>query len=277
MLNHSDKGASFAGKSSPPSLSPLVTACHRLSPGRVFGYVTAGIRATGTLTASGGLCGPWTARAFTATSGGVSTGSVVCGDATSSGTVSAPLFASNTVQVQRARRLLHQPGDRPAEGAEAQLCDSVRGKSRRAVLQAPCAAVPRKVPDYIAKLEAVPPAAEGVASPRHDVPGPTARSLGQGHHGAFHPKAPMSKDPLAQWVKFPAVIPVAELSRPTLAAPVMLSELPKTASAWLRRRRRWTSALRRRLRPRRPLTVTNTSDFSDDLILTKNWAGWSKL
>ena len=25
------------------------------------------------------------------------------------------------------------------------------------------------------------------------------------------------------------------------------------------------------------LTVTNTSDFSDDLFLTKNWAGWSKL
>ena len=38
--------------------------------------------------------------AFTATSGGVSTGSVVCGDATSSGTVSAPqLFASNTLTV----------------------------------------------------------------------------------------------------------------------------------------------------------------------------------
>ena len=37
---------------------------------------------------------------FTATSGGVSTGSVVCGDATSSGTVSAPqLFASNTLIV----------------------------------------------------------------------------------------------------------------------------------------------------------------------------------
>ena len=25
------------------------------------------------------------------------------------------------------------------------------------------------------------------------------------------------------------------------------------------------------------LIVTNTSDFSDDLFLTKNWAGWSKL
>ena len=23
--------------------------------------------------------------------------------------------------------------------------------------------------------------------------------------------------------------------------------------------------------------MTNTSDFSDDLFLTKNWAGWSKL
>ena len=39
---------------------------------------------------------------FTATSGGVSTGSVVCGDVTSSGTVSAPqLFASNTLTVKR--------------------------------------------------------------------------------------------------------------------------------------------------------------------------------
>ena len=37
---------------------------------------------------------------FTATSGGASTGSVVCGDVTSSGTVSAPqLFASNTLTV----------------------------------------------------------------------------------------------------------------------------------------------------------------------------------
>ena len=37
---------------------------------------------------------------FTATSGGVSTGSVVCGDVTSSGTVSAPqLFASNTLRL----------------------------------------------------------------------------------------------------------------------------------------------------------------------------------
>ena len=41
--------------------------------------------------------------------------------------------------------------------------------------------------------------------------------------------------------------------------------------------------LRRRARsPRRSsspptLTVTNTSDFSDDFFLTKNWAGWSKL
>ena len=25
------------------------------------------------------------------------------------------------------------------------------------------------------------------------------------------------------------------------------------------------------------LIVTNTSDFSDDLFLAKNWAGWSKL
>ena len=51
-------------------------------------------------------------------------------------------------------------------------------------------------------------------------------------------------------VKFPAlavllmvsvlpVIPVAELSRPTLAAPLMLSERPPWTTAWLRRRRRW--------------------------------------
>ena len=32
----------------------------------------------------------------------------------------------HAVQVQRARRLLHQPGDRPAEGSEVQLCDSAR-------------------------------------------------------------------------------------------------------------------------------------------------------
>ena len=51
---------------------------------------------TGTLTASGAA----TAASFAATGGGVSTGSVVCGDVTSSGTVSAPqLFASNTLTV----------------------------------------------------------------------------------------------------------------------------------------------------------------------------------
>ena len=69
------------------------------------------------------------------------------------------------VQVQRARRLLHQPGDRASEGSEAQLCDSARRteKSRRAVLQTPCEGVPRKVPvtlsaalTYITKLEGVP-------------------------------------------------------------------------------------------------------------------------
>ena len=52
----------------------------------------------------GGCAGPLDCESldctFTATSGGVSTGSVVCGDATSSGTVSAPqLFASNTLIV----------------------------------------------------------------------------------------------------------------------------------------------------------------------------------
>ena len=63
---------------------------------------------TGTLTASGAATaasfGPLDCESldctFTATSGGVSTGSVVCGDVTSSGTVSAPqLFASNTLTV----------------------------------------------------------------------------------------------------------------------------------------------------------------------------------
>ena len=43
---------------------------------------------------------------------------------------------------------LHQPGDRPTEGSEVQLRDSAGGteKSRRAALQTPCEAVPRKVP-----------------------------------------------------------------------------------------------------------------------------------
>ena len=90
-------------------------------------FTTAGDVSTGTLTASGAAtaasfaatgaltgatltitgaasAGPLDCESldctFTATSGGVSTGSVVCGDVTSSGTVSAPqLFASNTLTV----------------------------------------------------------------------------------------------------------------------------------------------------------------------------------
>ena len=75
-------------------------------------FTTVGDVSTGTLTASGATltitgaasAGPLDCESldctFTATSGGVSTGSVVCGDVTSSGTVSAPqLFASNTLTV----------------------------------------------------------------------------------------------------------------------------------------------------------------------------------
>ena len=53
----------------------------------------------------------------------------------------------HAVQVQRARRLLHQPGDGAAEGSEVQLRKpGGTEKSRRAVLQTPCEGVPRKVP-----------------------------------------------------------------------------------------------------------------------------------
>ena len=51
----------------------------------------------------------------------------------------------HAVQVQRARRLLHQPGDRAAEGCEV-IQRGGAEKSRRAVLQTPCEGVPRKVP-----------------------------------------------------------------------------------------------------------------------------------
>ena len=74
------------------------------------------------------------------------------------------------VQVQRARRLLHQPGDRPppkAPKCSFAIPPGGAEKSRRAVLHTPCKAVPRKVPvtptqslsaalTYITKLEAVP-------------------------------------------------------------------------------------------------------------------------
>ena len=68
-------------------------------------FAAAGAVTGATLTVSGAAStGPLDCESldctFTATSGGVSTGSVVCGDATSSGTVSAPqLFASNTLTV----------------------------------------------------------------------------------------------------------------------------------------------------------------------------------
>ena len=65
-------------------------------------FAATGALTGATLTVSG--AGPLDCESlgctFTATSGGVSTGSVVCGDVTSSGTVSAPqLFASNTLTV----------------------------------------------------------------------------------------------------------------------------------------------------------------------------------
>ena len=68
-------------------------------------FAATGALTGATLTISGAaLTGPLDCESlgctFTATSGGVSTGSVVCGDVTSSGTVSAPqLFASNTLTV----------------------------------------------------------------------------------------------------------------------------------------------------------------------------------
>ena len=68
-------------------------------------FAATGALTGATLTVSGAAStGPLDCESlgctFTATSGGVSTGSVVCGDVTSSGTVSAPqLFASNTLTV----------------------------------------------------------------------------------------------------------------------------------------------------------------------------------
>ena len=68
-------------------------------------FAAAGAVTGATLTITGAAsAGPLDCESldctFTATSGGVSTGSVVCGDVTSSGTVSAPqLFASNTLIV----------------------------------------------------------------------------------------------------------------------------------------------------------------------------------
>ena len=68
-------------------------------------FAATGALTGATLTVSGAAsAGPLDCESldctFTATSGGVSTGSVVCGDVTSSGTVSAPqLFASNTLTV----------------------------------------------------------------------------------------------------------------------------------------------------------------------------------
>ena len=51
----------------------------------------------------------------------------------------------HAVQVQRARRLLHQPGDGAAKCSFA-IPPGGTEKSRRAVLQTPCEGVPRKVP-----------------------------------------------------------------------------------------------------------------------------------
>ena len=86
------------------------------------------------------------------------------------------------VQVQRARRLLHQPGDRPAEGAEVQLRDSarrhrevqarrapdsLRGRAEEGAGDAHVVVVGRADVHHQVGGRAQPaPAAEGVASPR---------------------------------------------------------------------------------------------------------------
>ena len=56
------------------------------------------------------------------------------------GLMQRPNSAALQKSVKSARRLLHQPGDRAAEGAEVQLCDSAR---RRQEVQ------PRRAPDSL--------------------------------------------------------------------------------------------------------------------------------
>ena len=58
------------------------------------------------------------------------------------GLMQRPNSAALQKSVKSARRLLHQAGDRPAEGSEPGGAE----KSRRAVLQTPCEGVLRKVP-----------------------------------------------------------------------------------------------------------------------------------
>ena len=99
----------------------------------------------------------------------------------------------HAVQVQRARRLLHQPGDGAAEGSEMQLRDSaqrhrevqarrapdaLRGRAEEGAGDAHVVVVGRADVHHQVGGRAQPvPAAEGVASPRrqrvgaHDVPG----------------------------------------------------------------------------------------------------------
>ena len=117
------------------------------------------------------------------------------------------------VQVQRARRLLHQPGDRPAEGAEVQLRgsarrrrevqarrapDTLRGRAEEGAGDAHVVVVGRADVHHQVGGRAQPvPAAEGVASPRcqgvgaHDVPGEghgVALQLEASHREAGHQK-----------------------------------------------------------------------------------------
>ena len=119
----------------------------------------------------------------------------------------------HAVQVQRARRLLHQPGNGPAEGSEVQLRDSaqrrrevqarrapdaLRGRAEEGAGDAHVVVVGRADVHHQVGGRAQPvPAAEGVASPRrqrvgaHDVPGEghgvalqleaSHREAGQGH------------------------------------------------------------------------------------------------
>ena len=106
----------------------------------------------------------------------------------------------HAVQVQRARRLLHQPGDRASEGSEVQLGDSarrhrevqarrapdaLRGRAEEGAGDAHVVVVGRADVHHQVGGRAQPvPAAEGVASPRrqrvgaHDVPGEGAQGHG---------------------------------------------------------------------------------------------------
>ena len=120
--------------------------------------------------------------------------------AVSPSSVAEPVRADlHAVQVQRARRLLHQPGDGAAEGSEVQLRDSarrrevqarrapdsLRGRAEEGAGDAHVVVVGRADVHHQVGGRAQPvPAAEGVASPRrqrvgaHDVPGEGAQGHG---------------------------------------------------------------------------------------------------